>query len=186
MPFPAFFFLFSLFLFPWGRHKQQQEQEPNANLERPLRRDLESLGTFETAGAYVLAQQAPTRYAVRQVLDQELQKTIAMRENAARQARLRYGGGSDIPDDFVFEDKTVNANRPTLLGLVAPSVKKDFFGRVISEAPEPLGERDANQGARKPRGSAKAEKIFSWVTFNEGLNNAVTKPVSLRELLSGL
>ena len=151
-----------------------------------LHRDLEALGTFETAGAYVLAQQAPTRYAVRQVLDQELQKTIAMRENAARQARLRYGGALGTQDDFVFEDKTLNANPPTMNGPVAPSVKKDFFGRVISEAPQPLGERDANQGERKPRASAKADKIFSWVTFNEGLNNAVTKPVSLRDLLSGL
>ena len=109
-----------------------------------------------------------------------------MRENAARQARLRYGGALDIQDDFVFEDKTLNAKPPTMEGLMAPSVKKDFFGRVISEAPQPLGERDANQGARRPHASAKGEKIFSWVTFNEGLNNAVTKPVSLRELLSGL
>ena len=109
-----------------------------------------------------------------------------MRENAARQARLRYGGASEIQDDFVFEDKAINANPSTMEGPVAPSVKKDFFGRVISEAPQPLGERDANQGACKPRASAKAEKIFSWVTFNEGLNNAVTKPVSLRDLLRGL
>ena len=64
--------------------------------------DLDVLATFETAGAHILAAQAPTRFAVRQVLDQELYKTKVNRENAARQARFRAGGSDE---DFHFDDK---------------------------------------------------------------------------------
>ncbi|KAH8900079.1 hypothetical protein GQ53DRAFT_709411 [Thozetella sp. PMI_491] len=146
--------------------------------------DLDVLGTFETAGALVLASQAPTRYAVRQVLDQELQKTIAMRENAARQSRFRSGNPNGAHEDYIFEDKEVEKKTEVQLSS-GPAVIRDFFGRVITPTPRPLGEVDSNRGGKKPR-DGKADLVLSWVTYNEGLNNAVTKPVSLRELLSGL
>lgn len=153
--------------------------------------DIETLATFETAGAYALAAQAPTRYAVRQVLDQELQKAMAVRETAARQARFKAGSGGA---DYSFDDdkenrvkgKTANAQQQLRLAAEAGAVKKDFFGRVIAEAPRPLG--DASMGAENRRRMAaeQAAKAKVWVTFNEGLNNAVRKPISLDEFLAGL
>lgn len=161
-------------------------------------RDIDALATYETAGALVLAMQAPTRYAVRQVLDQELQRTIAQRENAARQARLRMGG--DFPaghqHDFGFDDKE-NLGSGAGKEKMGPAtsmanVKRDFFGRVIveSNAGGPLGEVDGNATAgggrrRRNTGEGQNEKGKVWVTFHEGLNNAVRKPISLEEFLRG-
>ena len=159
-------------------------------------RDLDALATYESAGAYLLATQAPTRYAVRQVLDQELQKTIAQKENASRQARLRAGrGGVAVTHE---DDDKENQNLPLHLRPAAAAVlsraedkagnvKRDFFGRVIVE--RPLGEMGRNAGGREGRkrrgrgGGGEGRK--EWVTYHEGLNNAVRKPLSLEEFLRG-
>lgn len=160
--------------------------------------DIESLATYETAGAYVLAAQAPTRYAVRQVLDQELVKTIAQRESASRQARLRAGGfsgtGTRPQGEYVFDDDKENAGGAAAgksavekmkALMMGTSVKKDFFGRVIvDKSAWALGEVNGNGGARKK--TKESEKGRVWVTYHEGLNNAVRKPISLEEFLRGL
>jgi chromosome transmission fidelity protein 18 len=150
-------------------------------------RDLDALSTYETAGAHVLATQAPTRYAVRQVLDQELQKAIALRENDARQARFRAGNASGLHEDYVFDDKENarkgSGQKKTGAAVAAPvGIKRDFFGRVIAE--KPLQETHANGGHRKKPIVDAGGKV--WVTYHEGLNNAVRKPISLEEFLRGL
>lgn len=140
------------------------------------------LSNYETAGAHVLATQIPVRYAVRQVLDQELQKTIALRDTAAARARFSAGGPvNDIPlaRQHVHDDKENTAQKKPL---TAPTtlVKRDFFGRVIVELP--LSDSDGNK-------KAKAEELSVnqvWVTYHEGLNNAVKKPLTLEEFLRGL
>jgi chromosome transmission fidelity protein 18 len=157
-------------------------------------RDLDALATYESAGAYLLAMQAPTRYAVRQVLDQELQKTIAQKENASRQARLRAGrGGVAVTHEDDDKENLPLHLRPAAAAALsraedkAGNVKRDFFGRVIVE--RPLGEMDGNAGGRKVRkrrgsgGGGEGSKV--WVTYHEGLNNAVRKPLSLEEFLRG-
>ncbi|KAK4163217.1 putative chromosome transmission fidelity protein 18 [Cladorrhinum sp. PSN259] len=142
--------------------------------------DLDTLGTFETASAYLLSQ-APTRYAVRQVLDQELQKTIAAKENAARHARL----GTALPHDFDKENEAAPTKLSKFDQLKAleakTAVKKDFFGRVIVERPAPLGEA----GKKREKKDAAQERDKVWVTYNEGINNAVRKPISLEEFMRG-
>ncbi|KAK3939835.1 chromosome transmission fidelity protein 18 [Diplogelasinospora grovesii] len=155
--------------------------------------DLDMLATFETAGAHVLSMQAPTRYAVRQVLDQELQKTIAMRENAARQARFQVGKKptDDQQEDYVFDGKeNISGGKEQKADKAAMSaVKRDFFGRVIVERPRQFGQdTDGNRDAagRKMADVAAAEGTKVWVTYHEGLNNAVRKPISLEEFLRGL
>lgn len=157
-------------------------------------------------GAYVLATQAPTRYAVRQVLDQELRKTRAARENAARQARFRGGGVGDHPHHHEgVEPQPVNLDNKensaaaakrngdkgtasTSAAVVIPAapvaVKRDFFGRIITQAPRPLQDADGN--ARGGGDEVKKKGKMVWVTYNEGLNNAVRKPISLDEFLRGL
>ncbi|KAK4182356.1 putative chromosome transmission fidelity protein 18 [Podospora australis] len=146
--------------------------------------DLDALSTFETAGT-LLSAQAPTRYAVCQVLDQELKKAIAGREMAARQARLRQGGEYHVPvQQLSLEDDKENKN--TAPEGEVKAVKKDFFGRIIEE--RPLGERSANGGHRRKgsrRGGEEKEWDKVWVTYHEGINNAVRKPISLEEFMRG-
>jgi len=146
------------------------------------------LATFESGGSSLSAAQAPTRYAVRQVLDQELHKTLTMRENSARQARFAaghsLGGGIYQERHNSADDKE---NRGKQLGderAGVANVKRDFFGRVIKAA-GPLQDMDGNarQGKRRLDASA-GTKV--WVTFHEGINNAVKKPISLDEFLRGL
>ncbi|GAB1316585.1 Chromosome transmission fidelity protein 18 [Madurella fahalii] len=156
--------------------------------------DLDALATFETFSLYSI--QAPTRYAVRQVLDQELQKTLAQRENAARQARLRAGlHHPGHPHDLDHDDNKENV-LPSAAGAAAANtktvvvgekaVKRDFFGRVIVERPS-SAEADGNAAGGKKR--RKMEEAGGegkvWVTYHEGLNNAVRKPISLEEFLRG-
>ncbi|KAI1176973.1 hypothetical protein F4777DRAFT_544124 [Nemania sp. FL0916] len=149
--------------------------------------DLDLLATYETSAAVLHGTQAPTRYAVRQVLDQELQKATLLRENAARQARYKAGNPT-ASDDYVFDDKE-NIKAPEKGTVPAVAVKKDFFGRIIQSAARPLSESDGNSlngrkaGTSKPLGRAES-KI--WVTYHEGMNNAVRKPITLDELLRGL
>ncbi|KAJ8128500.1 hypothetical protein O1611_g5136 [Lasiodiplodia mahajangana] len=147
--------------------------------------DLDLLATFETSAAVLHGTQAPTRYAVRQVLDQELQKANSLRENAARQARYK-AGNPHASEDYVFDDKE-NANVADS-SLPAIPVKKDFFGRVIQSTVRPPSESDGNSMDKKKAGTkplGKAETKI-WVTYHEGMNNAVRKPITLDELLRGL
>lgn len=58
-------------------------------------------------------------------------------------------------------------------------IKKDFFGRVIEAIP--LFDIDGN-GEKM----ARKEERKVWVTFHEGMNNAVRKPISMGEFLRGL
>ncbi|KAI0132593.1 ATPase [Xylariales sp. AK1849] len=149
--------------------------------------DLDALATFETSAAVVHGTQAPTRYAVRQVLDQEMQKATLLRENSARQARFRAGNpfGQDV---YLFHDRE-NSSKTKKVALPAIPVKKDFFGRVIKSEPRPLQETDGN-GNKKARNAGdegpgeKGAKV--WITFNEGKSEAVRKPLLLDELLRGL
>lgn len=148
-----------------------------------MHRDLDALAVYETATS-VLSVQAPTRYAVRQVLDQELQASIARRENEARQARFQGGNplGNDVPSTRV-DKEAIEQKRLKVLAL-ADRVRKDFFGRVIEEKQQQEGEGEGNgRGAGR---AAQDQPMRVWVSYNEGLNNAVRKPISLQELMRGM
>lgn len=149
--------------------------------------DLDALSTFETGASLLLPSQAPTRYAVRQVLDQELQRTIALRESQARQARFKAGNPHD--QTLFDERETLAAAAAAKQAQIAAAaakgealVKKDFFGRIIQAMP--LSELDGN--SQHARAKKEKEERKCWVTYHEGLNNAVRKPLSLQEFMKGL
>ncbi|KAG0649130.1 Chromosome transmission fidelity 18 [Hyphodiscus hymeniophilus] len=145
---------------------------------------LDGLVTFETALISGSAP-APVRFAVRQVLDQEYQKNIIVRENALRQARYKAGNPDD-DFDFSFEDKKENKGHRAQERVLG--AKKDFFGRVVQET-GPLQEVDGNKGGdgRKERVKAKGKDDNKvWVSFHEGFSDAVRKPITIEELLRGL
>jgi len=123
------------------------------------------------------------------VLDQEFQKNILVRENAARQARYKLGN-PDEDDTYVFTDNKENKENKRGFDLDTMSiVKKDFFGRVLNDTVvQPLRERDGNAGEKKKKGGKAKGKDDNkvWVSFHEGFSNAVRKPVTVEELLRGL
>lgn len=144
---------------------------------------LDTLVTFETALSSAAAP-APVRYAVRQVLDQEYQKNIIVRENAARQARYKAGNPDDDVE-FSLSSKEITGHHAQERVLGA---KKDFFGRVVREELMPLGEIDGNAQTEGKVGKKKDGKDDNkvWVSFHEGFSNAVRKPITIEELLRGL
>ncbi|GAB0133768.1 hypothetical protein EsDP_00002165 [Epichloe bromicola] len=146
-----------------------------------LEPDLDALCTFETST--LLTSLAPTRFAVRQVLDQELHRTIALRENTARQARFQAGalpGTKLVPRPSLElapdEDRRMYAPDKAKGAIV---VKKDFFGRIIEAQSLAAAELDASSGEKR----VVKEENKVWVTYHEGLNNAVRKPISLKDFL---
>lgn len=80
-------------------------------------------------------------------------------------------------------------------------VKRDFFGRVIvqrKKGVDAVGETNGNATAAAGGGDGKESKrkgrsdvagdekdIRVWVTYHEGINNAVRKPISLEEFMRG-
>jgi chromosome transmission fidelity protein 18 len=146
-------------------------------------RPLDTLVTFETTLSSAGAP-APVRYAVRQVLDQEYQKNIIVRENAARQARYKAGNPEDEIECSILnkENEGHHAQEPVL------GAKKDFFGRVVREEVMPLGDIDGNAQGERKVGKRKDSKDDNkvWVSFHEGFSNAVRKPITIEELLRGL
>jgi chromosome transmission fidelity protein 18 len=118
------------------------------------------------------------------VLDQELQKTLAQKDAAARLARLRFGGSTTAHADahIMDDDKENNVVGGKAVVDDKPSVKRDFFGRVIVE--RPLAETDGN-GKKRRRKEESGQGAKVWVTYHEGLNNAVRKPISLEEFMRG-
>lgn len=102
------------------------------------------------------------------------------RETLARQARFRAGGPADAPVSSLPFDNKENLKSIVQDAKNATIVKRDFFGRVIEA--RPLAELDSNSAERR----AKREEHKVWVTYHEGLNNAVRKPMSLQEFFKGL
>lgn len=185
------FFLF--FFFPFPSSSPSSSYPPlHGHQTNKSRRPLDTLTDFQTATAEISGAPAPVRYAVRQVLSQEYQKNILVRENAARQARYKAGN----PDDDSVYVVSGNKENKDFSNLEAvSSVKKDFFGRVVRDElasiSQPLRDTDGNarKGGRDGNGAGKEGKDGKgkvWVTFHEGFSNAVRKPVTVEELLRGL
>jgi chromosome transmission fidelity protein 18 len=124
---------------------------------------------------------------VRQVLDQEYQKNIIIRENAARQARYKAGNPDD-KEDFSFSATKENKGHHAEARVLG--AKKDFFGRVVKET-GPLQEIDGNaeggvgDGKKKRKEKGKDDNKV-WVSFHEGFSDAVRKPITIEELFRGL
>ena len=146
------------------------------------------LATFETAGKTHSTATIPARYAVRQVLHQEFQLFRARREAAARQARFAVGGPGKLDVDDGGDKENVLARGAAGAGVGKEgrprAVKRDFFGRVIANE-ERVGEAagGATSMAAGPKGGDAGR---TWVSYHEGFSNAVRKPITLAELMSGL
>ena len=141
-------------------------------------RPLDMLTTFHLDKSTKSAASAPTRYAVRQVLDQELQKERLLQSSQARHNRSTLLSGQLADTD---DGNKENQNPVTKVIAQADDVKRDFFGRVIKE--QRLASA-GNEAKRQPADKVK-ESDRVWVSFHEGFSNAVRKPITLKELMEG-
>ncbi|KAL9130538.1 MAG: hypothetical protein Q9217_001306 [Psora testacea] len=146
---------------------------------------LDSLATFETACQAPAAAAGSARFAIRQAMDQEYHKYILRKSAEARQARYQAGGGDQVDGLSRRRKDTLGADARTDAGNKKPlAVKRDFFGRVISEARP--GSNDGSVTEAGGHASSGADNEGNvWVSFHEGFSNAVRKPITLEELMRG-
>jgi chromosome transmission fidelity protein 18 len=155
-------------------------------------RPLDVLNTYETSST-AGTQRTSTRYAVRQVLDQEHAKHILQLRAEACQARYRAGapalaasagrGEEGDPDSL----PTLPVSTPKKTRAIS-SRKRDFFGReIVSSSPIRPGAGVEGEDAQRKKGKkGKVEENKVWVSFHEGFSNAVRKPITLQEIMMGL
>ncbi|KPI37640.1 Chromosome transmission fidelity protein 18 [Cyphellophora attinorum] len=158
---------------------------------------LDALNTYHFAipdstdpntAAVVPTSHNPTRYAVRQVLEQELHKEKILQSSLASQNRSGSLNGSS---SSVYRGKEntepTNAAMETATAARKDDVKRDFFGRPIATRQDSQSSEGGKNGKAAPRKQAEpvTEKDRVWVSFNEGFSNAVRRPITLRELMDG-
>lgn len=142
---------------------------------------MDNLAAFETAVRN--GPSAPTRYAIRQALDQEYQKHLLRLNADARQARYKAGGSTETEAATASERRAGNdtgvraESKPT-------AAKRDFFGRIIDDV-RPASMIRAGIDLQAATGDEKQEDRKVWVSFHEGFSNAVRKPITLEELMRG-
>lgn len=171
-----------------------------------LHRPLDTLSAYhftvsKTQNALVTTQ--PTRYAIRQVLDQELRKEKILQASLTRQAR---GNGPPTSSSLAAN---IDSNKENIKpGLDIQEQKsrevkivRDFFGRPISQTSvDSVATSTSNMGTSvkldassiakstatkgKAHGDGHSEGRI-WVSFNEGFSNAVRKPITLADLMDG-
>ena len=143
---------------------------------------LDELGTFETGGkGFGECGGGKTRFAVRQVLDQEWKKEEKRRAEAARLARFSGGAAMGVGRAGVAGDDEDAAPEKKVKDVVG--VKRDFFGRPV-EVPKPGSSREREMEREKQKKASVEERV--WVTYHEGYSNAVRKPITLAELMKDL
>jgi chromosome transmission fidelity protein 18 len=147
-----------------------------ANVSRPL----DTLLTYHMDKSVSLA--VPVRYAVRQVLDQEVRKEKLLQSSLARHARAGPAHATQADDDDEDKENQLPAGKLKNEAIRQVGAKRDFFGRVIAEDRP----QSAGKGSKPVSASVDGKDGGRiWVSFHEGFSNAVRKPLTLTELLNG-
>lgn len=149
-----------------------------------VHRPLDSLVVFETASQSNSAT-APTRYAIRQVLEQEYQKYLFRQRTNAWQVRRRSGDGHGFEDGLGAGNKDIASTETEVVKLRPMAVRRDFFGRVVDVALPTTKGYSSQGGNGGSQDSILDEKCNVWVSYHEGFSNAVRKPITLDELMRG-
>lgn len=141
---------------------------------------IDILATFETIARNGQPTASPSRYAVRQVLDQEYQKYILRQSAEMRQARYNAGGINGQPSSTQTVRGLVQSETDGMKTLKPSQVRRDFFGRIIQDGDGGLLMKQAKNSASVREGNEV------WVSFHEGFSNAVRKPITMEELMKGV
>lgn len=140
---------------------------------------LDELGSFGTAGpSFGVAGGKSTRFAVRQVLQQEFHKEEQRRAELSRLERMPASAVAAAPQ---LKRSGTSMDEEGETGVKRTKVVKDFFGRV-KVIEKPVGETIAEEERRKRKEAGEAEGMV-WISYHEGFSNAVRKPLTLAELM---
>lgn len=163
----------------WGSQQFIYRMEPPVDL----------LCTFETGGKALTTAigdntNKSTRYAVRQVLEQEWRKEESRLAEETRAARM--GGKAPIatkrPNTSAEHEDDEND-----AFLQSKKVARDFFGRPIVQAAPPAAGSEAEEKKRKMQQRQKNDQGPTVrIAYNEGYSNAVRKPLTMAEFLKDL
>ncbi|CAK1361070.1 Chromosome transmission fidelity protein 18 [Cercospora beticola] len=137
---------------------------------------LDTLCTFETGGRGFGDAGAKTRYAVRQVIEQEWKKEEARINEENRLARFGLTNASYV------DQTTGQVKKKTVEDLDAEGKKvvRDFFGRPVLV---PVGESEAQKNKREGK---TRKHLGAFIKFQDGYSNAVRKPITLAEFMKDL
>ncbi|KAL9094254.1 MAG: hypothetical protein Q9165_003394 [Trypethelium subeluteriae] len=154
---------------------------------------MDALATYETGGKAMVERAGGVRYAVRQVLDSEWRKEEKRAEEERRRARWSAGGveGMEVGegvDGVVVPVKEREGEKEVAKGKEkVPALKRDFFGRLVSERPlTPGSHAGSGRASKKQKKEIGSDEERVWVSFHEGFSNAVRKPITIEELMRGL
>ncbi|KAL8986078.1 MAG: hypothetical protein Q9177_004265 [Variospora cf. flavescens] len=147
---------------------------------------VDTLTAFETAAGNG-SSASTTRYAIRQALDQGYQKFVVSQRASAGRARLG-AGGEWIKEAASALKITPNSAVSRAKDGSSVGAKRDFFGRIIPDRPVQADEaQEAREGAcPKDPDLVKGSRSKVFLSFHEGYSNAVRKPITLDELMTGL
>ncbi|KAF9438710.1 hypothetical protein BGZ76_005655 [Entomortierella beljakovae] len=165
-----------------------QEKTEDGQFVYRLEPSIEKLGDFSGIG---LKNILPNRYAVRQLIAQEIEVELVRRTEAAKTEReqsMNKGNDSKTISNSLGAslDSTLSMSQ-----LVPPEQKNfereavDFFGRVIvqpTNASEGSMDISSSVGGSFEK-QTKKKKTRIWYKFNEGFTNAVKAKVFISELL---
>ena len=120
-------------------------------------------------------------------MDQQYQKYALRKGAEIRLARYQVSQGDEI--DVLPASAIPGAMCGQIDdGKPKPTVnKRDFFGRIVSDlqpAPNCGSAKDSNVVGRHVSNWRNEDRKV-WVSYHEGFSNAVRKPITLDELMTG-
>jgi chromosome transmission fidelity protein 18 len=164
----------------WGSQQFIYRMEPPVDL----------LCTFETGGKALAAAvgdtaNKTTRYAVRQVLEQEWRKEELRLAEETRAARMGGSAPATTKRSGIGADR--EGDDPDALEPAKKRIARDFFGRPIVQAAPPSAGSESDETKQKSRQQEKSRQGSAVrIAYNEGYSNAVRKPLTMAEFFRDL
>ncbi|KAF9576690.1 hypothetical protein EC968_005463 [Mortierella alpina] len=166
-----------------------QEKTEDGQFLYRLEPSIEKLGDFSTIG---LKNVLTNRYAVRQLIAQEIEVEMVRRAEAVKESKLGalYNNSKDA--SMKGASLETSASLPTSMDVDGEKLGReavDFFGRVIVQPQVAGSSLDGSlaaglDGQGGAGGNVKPKKKTRiWYKFNEGFSNAVKAKVFIHELL---
>ncbi|KAF8984494.1 hypothetical protein BGZ46_007861 [Entomortierella lignicola] len=164
-----------------------QEKTEDGQFLYRLEPSIEKLGDFSGIG---LKNVLTNRYAVRQLIAQEIEMELVRRSEATKEARTGIFSGKS--GDTKGSTNSVGASLDSTLSLTKnidqDNLEReavDFFGRSIAQTKSELveGSLDGSLIVSSEERQIKKKKTRIWYKFNEGFSNAVKAKVFINELL---
>ncbi|KAG0011566.1 hypothetical protein BGZ80_000592 [Entomortierella chlamydospora] len=164
-----------------------QEKTEDGQFIYRLEPSIEKLGDFSGIG---LKNVLTNRYAVRQLIAQEIEVELVRRAEAVKEAKVGmfFGKGAESKDPT----NSLGTSLDTVGSLSMPKNMEqdnfekeavDFFGRTIVQTKKGQTDRSLDRSFMVESERQMKKKTRIWYKFNEGFSNAVKAKVFISELL---